>query len=205
MNKKHKIIIVVVLMLALITTGYFCYKKVQEDKIGLISFENIKKEIINGEINIENEKVGLSFSFPDDWQIVNDDIGLSINSPNFISINDRVFIPQKGCRISVSVEGQKDDNTEYSDLKYMIEDENYVNSKNADKIKYEIIELSGLKGVKNQFFMANVFNNQGDVIAIYVPYDNKIYYFEVDLFGEDRDVCLQEFNNFLSTVFIKKK
>lgn len=207
MNKTLKMIIVIVLVLAIIVAGFLYYNKIQEDKMGFVSFENIKEEIINGKVNIGNKEFGLNFIVPDKWKVFKDSEGVVISSPDFVPMSNESFIPHAGCSINVNIEmvGGEGYISEYDDLVLMINDEDYLRSLNADKIKYETIELSGLKGIKNQFFIANFNNNQGEVVVVSIPYSDKIYYFETDALGEDKERCIQEFNNFLNLVSIKNK
>jgi hypothetical protein len=150
--------------------------------------------------------VGLKFAIPDGWEIEKYSEGIIIHSSDFVSIGKDNFVPQSGCSIVVNSDRQKEGSNydrQYSSLKKTISDEN-VFTFNADTNKKEIIELSGLKGIRQEFFMANFFNNQGNVISVLIPYNEVIYSFETYFFGKDKEICLQEFNKFLTTIIIKK-
>ncbi|HNY36151.1 MAG TPA: hypothetical protein PLD14_00195 [Candidatus Pacearchaeota archaeon] len=207
MNKISKIIILSVLTLILITTGYFLYNKWQESKMGLVSFEKVLEQEIDGKKYIENKEVGLTFAVPDGWEIKKDSIGLSIHSSDFIPLEkDSFFIPQKGCWIEVYAELQKEGSNydiDYSYLKDKIAS-NYCSRYQNDEQKIcETREVSGLNGLEENDFK-NEGENQGIFTSFSIPYNNIIYSFHSYLFGQDKEVCLQEFNNFLTTVNIKK-
>jgi hypothetical protein len=206
MNKISKIIALSVLILALIGISYFLYNKWLESKMGFVSFENAIEQEINGKKYIENKEVGLKFTIPDGWEISKEEMGVSMYTSNFVSIREDNLVPKEGCSIIINSDRQKEYSEydrHYSSLKRDIIDEN-LSADNTDTYKKELIELSGIKGVKTYFFMANFLNNQGSVINIEIPYNNVIYYFETYYFGPSKELCLQEFNNFLTTVNIKK-
>lgn len=207
MKKSCKIIILVFFVLALIGTGFLFYIKWQESKMGLVSFEEATKQEIDGKVYIENKEVGLSFAVPDGWNILKDSAGLSMRSSNFVPLSeDSFFIPKSGCWIEVYAEAQKegsDYDLDYSYLKDKI-NSNYCSQYSTDEQKLcEIEEFSGLNGIRQ-----NNFNNDGENQGIFtsfdIPYNNIVYSFYSYLFGEDKEICLQEFNNFLTTVTIKK-
>jgi hypothetical protein len=206
MNRISKIIALSVLILVLIIAGYFLYNKWLESKMGLVSFENAIEQEINGKKYIENKEVGLKFAIPDGWSSIKENDSLFLISSNFISIREDNLVPQNGCSIIINTDRQKEGSEydrQYTLLKKDIINEN-LSTDNTDIYKKELIELSGIKGIETDLYMDNFLNNQGRVIDIEVPYNNIIYYFETYYFGSDKELCLQEFNNFLTTVNIKK-
>ncbi|MFA5310613.1 MAG: hypothetical protein WC386_02900 [Candidatus Paceibacterota bacterium] len=209
MNKKCKIIIAIVFILALIAVGFFYYNKVQEDRMGPVSFESFKKTETDGKVFMENKDIGLKFMVPEGWGVQNLTwSSISVVSQDFEPFTNPSPLPKKGCLININPEIQiegSDYDLQYGDLKAMANDSNYLLLHNTDKEKYESIELSELKGVKSDFLIDNNINNVGNRIYEAVPYNNVIYYFETSIFGENKEECLQEFDNFLTTVFIKKK
>ncbi|MFA5433377.1 MAG: hypothetical protein WC319_11000 [Candidatus Paceibacterota bacterium] len=206
MNKISKIIILSVLTLILIVTGYLLYDKWLESKMGLVSFENVSEEQVDGKRYIENKEVGLRFAIPEGWEVQKDDMGLSMHSSDFVPVEKNDLLPQSGCSVVVNSDRQEknsDYDRQYSSLERNISNENLL-ADNSETSKKEIIELAGLKGIRHEFYMANSFNVQGNVISILIPYNEVIYSFETYFFGEDKESCLREFNNFLTTVTIKK-
>ena len=208
MKKSCKIIILVFFVLALIGTGFLFYIKWQESKMGLVSFEEATKQEINGKVYIENKGVGLSFAVPDGWNILKDSAGLSMHSSNFVPLSeDSFFIPKSGCWIEALSEILKSDDDydlEYGDLRLMIDDQNYLAQKSSDKKKLEVVEISTMKGIRSNFLSDSNPDNIGNFIYTAIPYKNILYVFNTYLFGEDKEICLQKFNNFLTTVTIKK-
>jgi len=207
MNKVCKIIITIVFVLALIAAGYLWYNKVQESRMGPVSFESFEKVESDGKVFMENKDIGLKFMVPEGWEVISTDIAsLSMHSPDFVPFMDPSFIPKNGCWVDVTpkiqIEGS-DYDLQYSDLKQEIENDDYL--ENTDKKKCEIMILYGLEGVKCNLLMDENINNQGNYIYFSIPYDNVVYRFETHIFGQDKDKCLQDFDNFLTTISIKKK
>jgi hypothetical protein len=98
MSKINKILILSVLTLILVIAGYILYNKWWESKMGLVSFEKVQEQSINGKTYIENKEVGLKFAVPDGWEVKKDKMGLSMHSPDFVSFAEDLFsMPKSGC------------------------------------------------------------------------------------------------------------
>lgn len=207
MNKISKIIILSVLTLILVLAGYFLYNKWLESRMGLVSFENVSDQQINGKRYIENKEVGLRFAVPDGWEIQKDNMGFSMHSSDFIPLTeDSFFMPKKGCWIEVYADVQKEGSNydlDYSYLKDKIASDYCSRYQNDSQKLCEIGEIYGLIGIKENDFK-NEGENQGTFTSFSVPYNDIIYSFHSYFFGKDREICLQGFNNFLTKVTIKK-
>jgi hypothetical protein len=209
MNKISKIIALSVLILILIVVSYFLYNKWLESKMGLVSFENTIEQEIDGKRYIENKEVGLKFAIPDGWEISKEEIGVSMHSSNFIPFTeDSFFIPKEGCWIEVTSEILKNDNDyipEYGDLKLMINNPDYLFEKNIyGGRELEVTDISGFKGIKSNFLVDSNQDNIGNFMYVAIPNKNIVYFLGTYIFGKNKDYCLQEFNDFLTTVNIKK-
>lgn len=209
MSKINKIIILSVLILILAVAGYLLYNKWQESKMGLVSFEKVQEQTIDGKTYIENKEVGLKFAVPDGWEVTKDRVGLSMHSPDFVPFtDDSFFIPKNGCWIETTSEILKNDQDfdwEYGDLKLMISNQNYLLQKNNDdKNKLEVVEVAGLKGIKSSYLSDTNPNNVGNFLYVAIPQKNLLYVFTTYIFGEKKELCLQEFDTFLTTINIKK-
>jgi len=207
MNKKSKIIILSVLILVLIVAGYLLYNKWWESKMGLVSFENVQEQTVNGIKYIENKEVGLRFAIPEGWEVSKEKLGLSMHSPNFVSFDgDLFFMPKKGCWFEISAKIQKEGSgydLNYSYLKDEIST-NYCSQYQNDEQKLcEMEKVSDLKGIRENNFK-NDGGNPGSTTNLRIPYNNIIYSFDSYFFGENKETCLWEFNNLLTTVTIKK-
>ena len=207
MNKNRKIIILSVLVLSIIIVGYILYNKWLESKTGIVSFENVLEQKIDGNKYIENKEAGLKFVVPEGWEISKDATGLIMHTPDFDFFSEELFyVPKNGCWIEVYAENQKEGSIydlNYSYLKDKIAS-NYCSRYQNDEQKICIIEeISGITGIRDNNFI-NEGENPGIFISINIPYNNIIYSFYSHLFGKDKESCLQEFNNFLKTVIIKK-
>lgn len=208
MNKKYKLIIAIASVLILIIAGCIYYIKTEESKMGFVSFDSFKRQEIDGKIVMENKEVGLSFEVPNGWEIRNDALAsVSMASVDFepLKSNTSTSIPEKGCWIGVTARIEKE-GTEYdlyySDIKNLISDKEHLAEMNTEDHKYEIINILGYDAVKESMIVTNT--NSGAFILIQIPVNNKIYFFETDLFGQDKDnKCPEEFDNFLKTLSIK--
>ena len=208
MNKKCKTIIAIVFILALIAVGFFYYNKMQEDRMGPVSFESFKKTETDGKVFMENKDIGLKFMVPEGWEVISTDIAsISMHSPDFVPFQDPSFIPKTGCWIDITpkiqIEGS-DYDLQYTYYRQIIDDKEVLATMNRENEKCEIVNLDGLKSVKD-INSENNEENQGSFISITTPYNNVVYRFDTYIFGQDKEKCLQDFNNFLTTVSIKKK
>lgn len=208
MNIKSKIIITIILVLGLMIAGLFYYNKIKEDKMGPVSFDSFKRTESGGMVLMESKDVGLKFAVPDGWEILSTDIAsISMHSPDFIPFQEPSFIPSAGCWIDVTpkiqVEGS-DYDLEYTHYKQVIDDKDALEAMNSENERCEIGILDGLKSIKDDYFN-NDGNNQGNFISLIIPYNNVVYHFETYIFGKDKEKCSQEFDNFLTTISIKKK
>jgi hypothetical protein len=203
MNKISKIIILSILTLILIVVGYFLYNKWQESKIGLVSFQNILEQEINGNKYIENREAGLRFDIPNGWKVLKDSTGLVMHSSDFNPFSkDLFYVPKSGCWIEVYAEIQRE-GSDYDYLKDKIVS-NYCSRYQNDEQKICVMEeISGLTGIRENNFI-NEGENPGIFTNTSVPYNNIVYSFYSHLFGEDKEICLQKFNDFLKTIIIKK-
>ena len=209
MSKKCKIIIAVVFILALAVAGIFYYNKAQEDKMGPVSFESFKRIEADGKVFMENKDIGLKFEVPEGWEVENLVwSAISMASQDFEAFTDESPLPKKGCLININPEIQvqgSDYDLDYTYNKQIIDDKNALAARNVGNEKCEIIEISGIKSVRDSLFIDSNLNNQGDYIDISIPYNNVVYRFETYIFGENKDSCLEDFNQFLKTISIKKK
>jgi len=207
MNKKHKITIAVVLILVLAITAYLWYEKVQENRMGPVSFESFQRIEADGNVFMENKDIGLKFMVPSGWEVLSTDIAsISMHSSDFIPFQDPSFIPKTGCWIDVTpkiqIEGSEYD-LQYTYYRQLIDDKESLDFINQKDGNYEIIDLNGFKFVKETD--VNNGNNQGKLIVLTTPYNNVVYRFNTYIFGQDQEKCTLAFNNFLSTISIKKK
>jgi len=209
MNNKCKVILIGVAVLAVVAIGYLFYIKYQESKLGPVSYESFKKIEENGKVFLENKEVGLKFQVPEGWKT--DDVfgwtSLSMQSSDYKVFNEKNYpIPEKGCWIDILAKKEfsgKED-VEYLDVLDLLKDKEYMNSQNSEKNIYELFFLDSLESIKSKTIINQNKENQGEVVSIELPYDKKYYSFETYLFGSDKEKCLEEFNDFIQTISIKK-
>lgn len=206
MNKIRKIIILLGFLI-LVVTGYVFYNNWQNSKMGLVSFENIAEQEIDGKKYIENKGVGFRFVVPEGWEVIKSWDGLAMHTADYIPMSENsIFIPQKGCWIEVYAKIQKEGSEydlDYSSLKYKIEDKELCSQYGeGSKYKCEVLNLSGLSAFREDRVQDE--GNKGSFVNIGIPYKNKVYQFASYFFGDDKEVCFQEFDKFLTTIIIEK-
>jgi hypothetical protein len=207
MNNNCKKILVAFFILAVISAGYLFYIKYQESKLGYISFNNIEKTQSNGNFYLKNNVAGFSMVVSDSWNINNGEDSISMTSPDIELLESKqssLATPQEGCWMaSAAREINQGDDIEYKEIYSMLNNDD-LQSYNTEKNKYEIVYIDSEMALKDILIINNE-NNQGLSQIVKLPYNNKIYYFETHLFGQDKEKCQEEFNNFLKTISIKKK
>lgn len=202
MKKKYIFIIILVFVLAIIGLFIFMMNN-RNDKDREYSIYDFNVETKEGISYVNNEKIGLNFAIPKGWKAVEDLMSsFSIRTENFIPLNSNISsnsIPRTGCWIGVSAifeeEGSEED-VHYSITKY------YIDNPSEKKDNQEVIGIDDIKGLKE--YLISEGENQGKTVMIWVPINNIVYLFQTSLFGEDKELCQEEFNNFLNTVSIKK-
>ncbi|MFA5013412.1 MAG: hypothetical protein WC520_02490 [Candidatus Paceibacterota bacterium] len=210
MNKIVKIIIGLIVILAIIGVIYFVFQKREEGKMGYVQFEDFVKQESNGEIYFENKEAGLRFKVPQGWNYRPSQLAsVSLATQDFKPFRDNssaASIPQVGCWIGVNLKREKENSPydlQYTVLKRMISDGEYLNMSNKDGNIYEVIDFNNYRAIKETMAI-NDLENPGNYIFVKIPIKNIIYSFEADLFGRDKEKCLQSFNDFLTTVSIEK-
>lgn len=205
MKRVYKFIIVVI-FLALAIVSYVLYNRWIESKMGSVSFENVTEEEVNGVKYIENKDVGLRFVVPEGWTVLKSEEGLVMHSANFTPLSEgSFFIPKTGCWIEVYAKREKegsDYDIEYSLIKEKIIDGSYCSSQEGGSYECEVVKISGFDWLRED----NIKNegNIGSFVNLRLPYNNKIFQIASYFFGEDKKKCSQDFNDFLTTIIIKK-
>ncbi|MDD4074361.1 MAG: hypothetical protein PHU17_02480 [Candidatus Pacebacteria bacterium] len=204
MKKKYIFIIILVFVLAVI--GLFVFITGNNDEkteSNPFYFFEVSKY---GEISfVEDKEAGLSFIIPKGWDKKDDLMAqFSIVTEDFSPIDDKISsssFPKNGCWIGISADHEIETENNialYNDIIYHIEhQENIINEDNSYE---EIVSINEVKSLKRSI----IAEDKGKKISIFVPLNNRIYLFETYLFGEDKESCEGEFNNFLSTISIKK-
>ena len=207
MNKKYILIMSLFLVIALIGL-FLIFNKKEETLKGALPFSSFEVKELGGITLIENDISNLSFILPQDWDLSESSFSsLTMKSKDFVPLDNYLsgsFVPQKGCRIDLTVrleeEGTKED-IFYTENKKLIDSPEVLEDlKNKDN-DYQIIEVSGVKalyhGIKN--------GDLGVTSLIRIPINNIVYMIESYLFGENKDACTIDFNKLLETVSITNK
>ncbi len=203
MNKKLKIFLAVILVIILASFLIFKvveYKNEKADELNYLYIEDFTKTEIDGKTILENKDIGLKFTVPQGWEAGSAYwANVSLVSPDFEPLrNDPTASPwpQKGCWIDLVFSINYAHAIDYEFINNLINLKGYLESYNEEGNRYEIIEVDGLKAVKDK--------DEGDYMSVRIPFKrNGIYSFETYLMGENKEGCLDEFNAFLNSVYIK--
>lgn len=214
MKRKFKLIIFIILGLILLLAIWALpplWQEYQENKpVTYEQTENyIIKETTEGRV-IENKKVGLTFSVPEEWTVDNienpenptyiEETGIAMVSPGAEPNSDYIFIiPKKGCSIIINVSNE-DNNPEKEYIEQEIESGTTLSSTR------KIINISNKKGIYAIYGSDEELENmENDLqnIKILIPYKNNLYSIETYITYEDREYCREKWDEFIETVIIQ--
>lgn len=216
MNKKNKILLIIILLLiALFIMGKLFYSWwLEKEYLGYIPAKEFSiKEIENKKI-ITHKGAKLKMEIPIGWQIEKTEISLLFSSPDFQSspeTDDYYFYElKKGCITEISIMKKNESGTykiEYDDLQARInlclDSPEQCKGDHPDKI----IKINGYNALEFTYIpkdnSENSLASSGKHVFVVIPKNESIYAFETYLFSEDKERCEQEFNKFLETVVIE--
>ena len=156
------------------------------------------KETEQGKI-IENKRAGLRFEVPAEWEAQKIEFlegSVVINTKDIEGVwrNEMVNPPlTKGCGIEIGVVYRKMD---FDEIKKEVKDIHFGLGIKSEE--FEQITINNQDALKNTFDSISL----GPGIVIYIPNKNKLYGFSVNWAPEEKEKCIQEFNQFLETVLI---
>jgi len=212
-NKKN-IILLVVLILIIAVGGIFWRLKSQREEEFFVKFEPpenyVIKETPEGKI-VENQKIGLNFKVPEDWNLEKTDkitwsggineYGIRIFTSDF-KIHPRspwILIPFEGCLINIY--------TFYNRAKADFIREDIKSVQAIRDEKKEVIEInnhSGMKYIYGDFDALSTNSYAFVMLNIEIPINDRIYALETYISAKNKERCLQEFDKFLETFLIVK-
>jgi len=197
MKKKIIISIFVILFLILVAGGGFFWWQRREIKGNPEDYTI--KETPEGKI-VENKRAGLTVKVPEGWEakkieFLEGAIEFDTKDAEGTWRNGIMSAPfKKGCAIGGGMIYKK---MSFDEIKKEIKDIHFGLGIKSDE--FEEIEINNRKALKNSFDSTRI----GPGISIYIPDKNKVYNFAVYWGPQDKDRCIQEFNNFLETVSIE--
>jgi len=194
-NKKVRVGLVILLILA--ASGGFFWWENREIKGSPDDYAI--KETGEGKI-IENKKAGLSIIVPKEWKT--EIIDFSEGSVIFDSLdiegvwrNEMISPPLiKGCSVEVAVIYRQ---TNFDEIKKEVEESHIGLSIQSEE--FEIITINNRQTLKDTFESKFI----GPSMGVYFLNEDKFYSFAVYWASNDKERCIQEFNNLLKTVSIK--
>jgi len=187
---------ITVLIIAVIGIAAFCLFKKETNYYGYTV------KMVSGGKLVENRKEGLSMKVPNDWEpkpksLSDSKYQIDFFSPEALSTAKPVSnVIEQGCKLTTLISPQK------TNLKEIEDQNNSAESPTGEsvKVKNEIIDISGKKGVKSITDYGSLI---GSVITVDVPTDNKVYSFIMYQGTKSEEQCSKAFNDFLQTVSIK--
>jgi len=198
MKKKIFIPIFVVLFLAVAAAGFFWWWQGREIKGSPEDY--VIKETSEGTI-VENKRAGLVVKAPEGWEA--EKIELFKEGSVVIQTSDiegeeakGVVVPPlaRGCGIEITITYKA---LNFEEIKKEAKEIHWMLVPILEE--FEEVIINNKKALKNTWeSKAN-----GPMIAIYVPTGSKVYTFTLAWVPNDKNRCIQEFENFLGTVSIK--
>ena len=194
MIKKQKLIILTIILLTLIFGGIFYW---QNREIKGSPEDYVIKEI-SSKVFVENKRAGLTVQVPDGWEVKK--INLLEGSVVFYTSdiegvwkNGMINPPlTKGCGIGEGIIYKKMD---FEEIKKEIEE---IHSILVKPDKFELITINNRQALKNTFDSSIL----GPGVSVYFPNKNKLYNFGVSWGPDEKEQCIEEFDEFLKTVSI---
>ena len=193
---KKKIVIPIIVILILAAGGIFWW---QNREVKGSPEDYAVKETAEGKI-VENKKAGLSVTVPEGWKI--EKIELREGWTMFYSPETEirwkqegvVLLPlEKGCTIDAEVMYKKMDLIQIkSDIRYSL------TSLDLKFIEFEDIIINNREALKTIFDTQKV----GPGIIVDIPWNDKVYIFNLTFGVNEKEKCIQEFNKFLDTISI---
>lgn len=201
-NKKNLIFIVIFILLLLIG-GFFWWWQQPKSQLRKWWIEEIEmkgsikdffiKEVPEGKF-VENKKEGLRVKAPEGWSFEKGE------TSSFAVWGINLFSPNKSCMVGVYIENSN----LHFDLAnlYIQNSKNIENNLSFEETGYEVIKIDQKQALKELIYDDPKI---GIEIGVRIPTkNNKNIYFVLRSSSEDKDKCVEEFNNFLSTVVINK-
>ena len=196
LKNKRNFFVLFILFLLLFVGGVFLWQK---REIKGSPEDYVIKETEEGKI-VENKRAGLTMKVPEGWtekkiEFLEGSVVFDTSDIEGRWEDEMVKPPLKrGCGIETAVVYEK---------------------MSFEEVKEEIKEIHLGLGIKSEEFeviiindsqvLKNTFNSValGPSIAVYFTQENKLYSFCLYWAPEDKERCVQKFNNFLETVSIK--
>jgi len=192
---KRKIVFIIGLfLLVILVGGIFLWFSKRETKGS--SNDYMIKETNEG-VFVENRRAGFTVKAPTGWKTQRYEFfegSVGFDSPNVEGKlqNGVMKAPfTKGCAIETAVVYKK---MSFDDLKKEIKEIHYGLGIKTDET--EIVKINGKEALKNTYDSKYI----GPGIAVYIPYKNNLYSFDIYWGPEEKEKCLETFNDFLNSV-----
>jgi len=199
MRKKIVVPVVCVAVIAAAIGGFFYWRETHPLKGNANDY--LIKQSENSEKIVENKRAGLTFKMPAGWieeKIDELEGSIIIYSPETEFIKPRTVPLKAGCMIGIATMFDKFyTKMNFEELKEEIGNIHFTLGVKSEN--FEEITIQNYKALKDTFDTVDI----GKGIAIYIPYDKKLYDFSVYAAPENEEQCLQEFAEFVSNISIK--
>jgi len=212
-RKKLFIIFFIVVVLILIARGFFYLGNYYEQKkigealvkeffnfnLGILP-EGFEANQISGDTFLENKNIGISFKVPTGWTFIGYmDHYIDLKSSDY-KADPNTLIRLEGCLITI--------NTSYytlftsSNLISRIDRLEKGNIKSEDGEVVKVNNISALKTIDQDEWLSK--DGIEEIIEVGIPFisTKSEVKFSTKIF-KNQDKCVQEFNKFLETVFVK--
>jgi len=179
--------------------GVLSASEVEEFRSRKAFFSDFTKREEGGNVWMDSDKAKVSVKIPKDWIIYEGSFSaFSIVSKDFVPFRTDVDtpFPSKGCGIDFNVQIDKKVEGYKNFTKETLDNPDYFKGNEEDK-KGKVGQFDAL------FFTAENKAASGRAIFVQIPNDNYTYKINSYLFGEDKERCEKEFDQFLNSLVLK--
>ena len=201
-EKSKQKALILIIILCVVVGGFFYWWKFYEtpvekwDEAEYSKPEDYVEKQTDKGILIENKKAGISFIVPEGWRVEKERYTdcIALFSHNAI---EKSFVMESGCKIRIEARNIKAglDSIEQT-LREGHKSRGYID-------EYETAYIDNYSGLKNT---SGIKSLDQHYIGIYIPagiFSRKVYSIGVSSLVQDKEICIQEFDQFLKTVSIK--
>jgi hypothetical protein len=149
---------------------------------------------------IENEKAGITFKVPDGWEIeMGDDIVNMLSKKiekedSYGNISPEELIEKEICLVTFN-SAKFQENSDSYDAINTINDLIRSCEENNETGNYEKIEIDRNKALKER-------KENSYFASVRIPIKNRLHYFDLYVYSEKKEDCLNEFEDILKTASI---
>jgi len=196
-SRRNKLIFSIIILTILLSGGFFLW---ENKEIKGSPDDYIIKENAHGNF-VYNKKAGLTVKIPEDWMIkkmgINDGLeegAIVLSSPNTEKELQKALPLEKGCLVFLKTLYEKIDLAEIK-MEAMYTHSTWI----LESQEFEETTINSYQALKSTFNTLAT----GPGMGFYIPQNNKVYWINLFWAVNQKEECVQIFDNFLKTISIK--